>query len=95
MKLTSLILVAFLILSSQTFAAFCERTDEDIAYKNTRSFFRIKKQIEVDQKVSQKLKKEIDALIQSTRLYYMQSKCSSLRQQQMGLLIDLRNMRNI
>ncbi|RZF21085.1 MULTISPECIES: hypothetical protein [Halobacteriovorax] len=84
------------IFSLQSLAS-CEQQDQNIAYKNTREFIRIKKVVnEVGtKKVGKDLKKQINSLFNQTRNYYFQSKCLSLRHQQLGILMELKELKKL
>lgn len=86
-------------LLSFTTLANCEQQDQNIAYKNTREFIRIKKVVNSigneKKKITSDLKKQIKSLFNETRNYYFQSKCLSLRHQQLGILMELKELKKL
>ncbi len=96
MKFICLFTFLFSLSASFAHAAPCEQLDQNIAYDNTRKFIKIKKQIQEEKnKISADISKQIDTLIESTRRYYFRSKCQSLKTQQMGILLQLNDLKRL
>ncbi|MFG1492093.1 hypothetical protein [Halobacteriovorax sp. ZH4_bin.1] len=84
------------LISIKAYASLpCEQLDQNLAYENTREFISIKKKITENSQLNDDIRNRIKSLIKNTRNYYFKSGCQNLRHQQLGILLELNELKKL